>query len=139
MKITTTTEIEHLGDSVNIKISMTSADFMKFCESIKKAPKTNGVTVKTSELDLAGKKMSLFKLIKKFKDDNPGLHPIGLYKQFYAYWSEPSKNGKNIRYEGEKYFELGKRLATFRRNIKPEEMSKLWEEHNKQEPATKLV
>lgn len=35
---------------------------------------------------------------------------------FIAYWTEVSKNGKKMRFEGEKYFELQKRFATFERN-----------------------
>lgn len=37
--------------------------------------------------------------------------------RFVAYWTEPSKNGKKIRWQEEKFFHLGRRLATWFLNV----------------------
>lgn len=47
----------------------------------------------------------------KFKD---------LFEDFIQWWTQPSKSGKQIRYDGEKYFGINQRLATFRKNQKIE-------------------
>lgn len=46
-------------------------------------------------------------------------YPKELLRDFYDYWTEKEKNGKTLRFEGEKYFDVAKRLATWnRRNEK---------------------
>jgi hypothetical protein len=42
-----------------------------------------------------------------------------MIREFYEYWTEPNKKNTQLRYEGEKYFDLTKRLATWKRNEKP--------------------
>lgn len=39
-----------------------------------------------------------------------------LVRAFYEYWTEPNRSGKLLRFEDEKFFENGKRLATWLKN-----------------------
>ena len=39
-------------------------------------------------------------------------------KKFISYWTESSKNGRELRWEGENYFDLSKRLATWFGKVK---------------------
>lgn len=41
-----------------------------------------------------------------------------LLRQFYEYWIEPSKSGKMMRFESERFWDISKRLATWKRNQK---------------------
>jgi hypothetical protein len=42
-----------------------------------------------------------------------------MVRQFYEYWIEPNKQKNQLRYEGEKYFDTAKRLATWKKREKP--------------------
>jgi len=139
MNIKSISEIAHEGDMVTLKISIPVADFIKLVEGLKKAPKKERQADIKATVDIQGKKAKFAAQLKEFAAANPDLHPGGLYNQFYAYWTEATKNQKNIRYEGEQYFDIAKRLATFKRNIKPDDMSKLWEEHNLKTTQTKIL
>ena len=39
-------------------------------------------------------------------------------REFYNYWTEKSENGKKMRFEGQKFFDIKKRLTTWKRNEK---------------------
>lgn len=39
-----------------------------------------------------------------------------MVREFFDYWSEPNKSKKKMRFEGEKYFHIGRRLGTWRQN-----------------------
>lgn len=41
-----------------------------------------------------------------------------LLRAFFDYWTEVNKKGDKLRFEDQKYFEIGKRLATWYRNNK---------------------
>lgn len=41
-----------------------------------------------------------------------------LIRAFFDYWTEPDKHEKKMRYEGQKFFDIKKRLATWQRNEK---------------------
>lgn len=41
-----------------------------------------------------------------------------LLRAFFHYWTEVNKKGDKLRFEDQKYFEIGKRLATWYRNNK---------------------
>lgn len=36
-----------------------------------------------------------------------------MIRDFYEYWIEPSKTGKKLRFEGEKFFDIARRLGTW--------------------------
>lgn len=46
---------------------------------------------------------------------DPERLPTGMRAAFLAYWTEPSKSGK-LRWECEKFFDVGRRMDTWRRN-----------------------
>ena len=93
----------------------------------------------SSEDIIKSKKQSLYNLIKIYKDKNPDKYPVKIYNDFYKHWGEVSKNGKNIiRYDEQKFFEIGKRLATFWSRLSTEEKSKLWQ-LEKDKPKTTLL
>ena len=57
----------------------------------------------------------------KFKVDlKPFVDEFGkeLCNQFYRYWTEPNKTKTKLRWEGEKFFDIKRRLITFRNNEK---------------------
>lgn len=65
------------------------------------------------------------KLIEKRKQEfierlRPYVEKYGrdLCNEFYFYWTEPNKSGKRMRFEAETFFEMGRRLGTWRKNVK---------------------
>lgn len=42
-------------------------------------------------------------------------HSVSTIKEFYEYWSELNKSKTKMRWEGEKFFDLDKRMATWLR------------------------
>lgn len=91
------------------------------------------------EKTISNKKDRFYTKVKQYKGFNPGRFPSGLYLQFFNYWSETSKNGKQIRYDDEKFFDIGKRMATFQKRCDPLELSKMWEEDKKKDVQTQLL
>jgi hypothetical protein len=47
-----------------------------------------------------------------------------LLNNFAAYWTEPSKSGKKLRFEDEKFFDTSRRLATWKQRQNNEGVSK---------------
>ncbi len=45
-------------------------------------------------------------------------HSVSTIREFYEYWSELNKSRTKMRWEGEKFFDLDKRMATWLRNSK---------------------
>lgn len=39
-----------------------------------------------------------------------------MVEDFLDYWTEPNRTGKKMRYEGQKYFDINRRLRTWARN-----------------------
>lgn len=44
--------------------------------------------------------------------------PESLISEFIEYWTETSLNGKKMRFEGEKYFNVKRRFSTWKKNSK---------------------
>ncbi len=130
MKIQCTTEIEMKDGQVAINIQIPADKFLRLAEELRSGKK---VAVKTTVKEtVEDKKKRLYGLIKSFQTTHPTLYPRGLYTAFMLYWGETSKGGQTIRFEKEQYFDIAKRLLTFKNNYKEDELSKLWDEHNKQ-------
>ena len=53
-------------------------------------------------------KNSLIPYIGKYSNE--------LLKSFYNYWTEPNKKNTRLRFEDQKFFDIGRRLGTFKRN-----------------------
>lgn len=45
-------------------------------------------------------------------------YSVSTIREFYEYWSELNKSRTKMRWEGEKFFDLDKRMATWLRNSK---------------------
>jgi hypothetical protein len=56
-------------------------------------------------------KIELKEALKEFESK----YEVGMISDFFDYWTEPDKKGK-MRYEAEKYFDISRRLATWKRN-----------------------
>lgn len=75
-------------------------------------------STESQQTDIIQKKTQAFKgrvlteADPKYKD---------LFEDFIGWWTQPSKSGKQIRYDGEKYFGMNQRLATFRKRQPIEE------------------
>lgn len=75
---------------------------------------------------LKKKKDKLYSDIMAYKKTIPGKYPNELYKKFFVYWSEEHKNGKKIRFDDQEFFNIGKRLATFKNNTSVDELNQMW-------------
>lgn len=125
-------EITNGDGFITISFKTPTASFIRFVEALKNADKGSvKVVTKSGKTILLSEKVNeLYLKVKAYQTANPTKYPRKLYAAFMTHWSEPDKNSKAIRYDGEKYFEIGKRLATFKNFTKPEVLSKWWEEHN---------
>lgn len=47
-----------------------------------------------------------------------GQYEKDVLNNFYSYWTEKNENGKKMRFEGEKYFDVSRRLSTWSKNEK---------------------
>ena len=115
-------EIENEDGYVILKLKMHPADFVKFvtdCGKIKKEK------VKTEQVDIKLRRDKFLTDIATYKCQNEEKYPTYIYNSFYKHWTE--SNGKKMKFEDQKFFEIGKRLATFWSRISTEEKSKLWQ------------
>lgn len=76
------------------------------------------------------KKDKLYYDLKIWEKKNVDKYPGGMLDEFFKYWTEESKDGKTIRYDNEKFFNIGKRLATFKKFTKADELNEMWRIHN---------
>ena len=126
-------EIENEGEFVILKLKMHPADFVKFVSDCGKIKKEK---VKIEEVALILRKNSFFSDLSNYKYWNEGKYPKDIYNKFYKYWTE--SNGKKMKFEDQKFFEIGKRLATFWGRLSTEEKSKLWQ-LEKDKPKTGML
>ena len=127
-------EIENEGEFVILKLKMHPADFVKFVQDCGKIRKEK---IKVEPIDMAERKKLFLAKISVFKTENEGKYPVKIYNDFYKYWTE--SNGKKMKFEDQKFFEIGKRLATFWGRLSTEEKSKLWQlEKDKPKTGTLL-
>lgn len=128
-------EIENEGEFVILKLKMHPADFVKFVQDCGKIKKEKKATVLvTSSIEV--RKQFFLKDIATYKSENEGKYPTSIYNSFYKYWTE--SNGKKMKFEDQKFFEIGKRLATFWSRLSTEEKSKLWQ-LEKDKPKTGML
>lgn len=99
--------------------------------------KQNKENISAAEL-FEKRKLAFYCRIKTFKGENPDKYPAKIYNDFYRWWTE--SDGKEMRFENKKnrYFEVGKRLATFWGRLSTEEKSRLWQ-LEKDKPKTGML
>jgi len=68
------------------------------------------VTVKVKENNIEERKLKFASTLEPF------LHTYGrdLLKEFYNYWTEPNKLNNKLRFESEKFWDLNRRLTTWK-------------------------
>ena len=86
---------------------------------------------------LKDKKDKFFSEIMQFKKQHEGLYPATLYNQFFSYWSETNSIGKMMKKEKERFFEIGKRLATFWKRVSEKDRQKMWFQESQSLPGIK--
>jgi len=81
---------------------------------------------------LRQKKISFMKLVIDWGIEHPNKYPKLLYKQFVIYWTEQAISKKiKLRYEDQKFFDVGRRLATWFSKSQDTDITKMWEEEKK--------
>lgn len=82
---------------------------------------------------LRDKKIVFMKLVIDWGIEHPNKYPKLLYKQFVIYWTEQNLGGKKLklRYEEQKFFDVGRRLATWFSKSQDTDITKMWEEEKK--------
>jgi hypothetical protein len=128
-------EIENEGEYVILKLKMHPADFVKFVTDCGKMKKSRIPKVLINS-DLEVRKKFFLAEIAEYKMANDSKYPTSIYNSFYKYWTE--SNGKKMKFEDQKFFEIGKRLATFWSRLSTEEKSKLWQAEKDKPKATLL-
>lgn len=133
-----TASITHTEESVHIAFEIPTADFLKFVNILKQAPKPIKVKAEAKPMDLKDRRDLLYAKVRDWQDRNPDKHPSPMLQKFMAYWGEANKTGTMIRYDQEKFFDIGRRLATFRGFVKPDDLNKMWEDHEKNKQQSTL-
>lgn len=128
-------EIENEDGMVILKLKMHPADFVKFVSDCGKIKKEKKVRL-SSESPIEVRKQAFLSEIAEYKTINEGKYPKKIYNDFYKWWTE--SNGKKMKFEEQKFFEIGKRLATFWGRLSIEEKSKLWQ-LEKDKPKTGML
>lgn len=89
---------------------------------------------------LKNEKTKFFKVVQDWKFKNPGKFPAKLYKNFFDYWTESDEiNGTGkMRFQGQKHFEIGRRLSTFWNYVKDAERAEMWKADESIKPVVEL-
>jgi hypothetical protein len=71
---------------------------------------------------------------------NPDKYPKLMYVDFTRHWLEESQDNKKLRFQGEKYFNIGKRIGTwytsyFNKKI----LDEYWQQEKQVETLNKLL
>jgi hypothetical protein len=100
----------------------------------------NGSLVMT-EVSVAGKpaksirerKIEFLKMLFDWIAANPNKYPKIMYTEFAKYWIEESMNKSRIklRFEEQRFFDVGRRLGTWFKNCKDQVISDQWEKEEK--------
>ena len=72
------------------------------------------VNVNDKKNNIEDRKLKFASTIKPFVE----IYGKELLKEFYEYWTEPHKTKKEMRFEGEKYFDVSRRLSTWAKKEK---------------------
>jgi hypothetical protein len=128
------TPILNTNSLLNTKEETKKEDF--FLTPLKtKEKKDNNIS---RSLPIEKRKNWFYCKLRDYKNENPEKYPAKIYNDFYKWWTE--SDGKEMRFENKKnrYFEIGKRLATFWGRLTNEEKSKLWQ-LEKEKPKTGML
>lgn len=129
-----TPPLENLKDNNKVFNNKEEKESLFFSCPLKTEEKTK-VIYSDAEL-LEHRKQKFLCKIKTYRSENPDKYPANIYNSFFRWWTE--SNGKKMKFEDQKFFEIGKRLATFWSRISTEEKSKLWQAEKDKPKATLL-
>lgn len=93
-------------------------------------PATNPVEKKEDKkVTLQSRKIDFLKLIIDWIVENPNKYPKLMYLDFAKYWTECTISNKKqkFRFEDQRYFDVGRRLGTWSKNTKQEDLQRYWE------------
>lgn len=102
--------------------------------NIKKNNKKNIINSKDLELNIEERKKKFYNAIMLYKKNNPSKYPYQLYEIFFKHWIETNElnGGGKMRFEDQKFFQVGSRIATFWTNTPDPKRGEMW----KQDEAT---
>lgn len=85
---------------------------------------------KKNEMPIRNRKITFLKMVIDWIAENPSKYPKLMYNEFAKYWIERSISTKKIklRFEDQPYFEIGRRLGTWFKNVKPDVLKEYWEQ-----------
>ena len=91
------------------------------------------------EKTIQQRKIDFLKLVIDWVAENPNKYPKALYVEFAKYWVEQS-TGKRIklRFEEQKFFDIGRRLSTWFQKVKDDQLSKYWDQEEKSDTLNNL-
>jgi hypothetical protein len=105
-------------------------------EPTAKTPDNNTISLKTISIKEA--KIKFCKKIIDWATNNLNKYPKLLYFDFAKYWTEQSETGK-MRFQDQKFFEIGRRLATWFENSDNKKLSDQWQAETKTETINSLL
>ena len=74
------------------------------------------ISPQTKKNDIESEKQSFIEKLKPFSKKNGGEFEPELLKEFFHYWTELNTNEKKMRYQSQKFFEIKRRLITWKKN-----------------------
>lgn len=75
------------------------------------------------------RKDKFFADLLEWKSKNTDKYPAKMLQAFFDYWSEVNKNGSKMRYDAQDYFDINRRLITWRKNTTDAEINLQWKSH----------
>ena len=93
----------------------------------------------TNKKPLIERKKDFYQRVLQFERENPGRYPYVIYEQFFSYWTESSKDAMRWEDKKNKYFEIGKRLATFWKRLDNAQQQKFWKQHKDKFPPDQTL
>lgn len=97
--------------------------------------------VPASQKTIADKKIQFIKLLIDWVKKNNGKYPKLMYVDFVKYWTEKSFNTKKekLRFEDQKFFDIGRRLSTWFKNCSDFTIAGYWEKESKVDPLNVIL
>lgn len=87
------------------------------------------------------RKIDFIQLLLAWVNSNPEKYPKLMIFDFTKYWLEPTLEKKKtvLRFEGQAYFEFGRRLSTWFNRVESIKISQYWEKDSKIDPLNVIL
>jgi hypothetical protein len=96
-------------------------------------------TISDKEEKIKNSKIKFCKWVITWATKNPDKYPKLMYFEFTKHWLELAQSEKSLRYEDEKFFEIGKRLATWFSYSDNKKLSDQWSAEKQTETINSLL